>query len=139
LDGVIVQQGIEDAQELLIGVKRDNVFGPVIVLGWGGIYVEILRQSVIRRVPIDRPAADAMIEELAGSAILRGARGRPPSDLGALAAALVAVSDLAMATGDRLAAIDVNPIMVRPAGQGAVAVDALIEMRSESAPETADA
>jgi len=129
LDGIVVQASIDDGLELLIGVTRDEVFGHVVVLGWGGVFVEILRQTSIRKAPIDLAEARLMIDDLPGSTILGGVRGRRPADREALALALVGLSRFSVAAGDVLEAIDVNPILVRPVGLGAVMVDATIVTR----------
>jgi acetate---CoA ligase (ADP-forming) len=129
LDGVVIQRVVDGGIELIVGTKRDDVFGHVILLGWGGLFVELLPETSIRRVPIDRHDALAMIEELPASAILRGARGRSPYDLEAVVDVLIAVSELTAAAGDRLEAIDINPLIVLGEGSGAVAVDATIQMR----------
>ena len=126
LEGIVVQATVEDGLELLVGVKRDEVFGHVVILGWGGVFVEILRQPSIRKAPVDLVEAHRMIDELPGAEILRGVRGRPAADVAALAQALVGVSGFAVAAGDAVWAIDINPIFVRPAGLGAVMVDATI-------------
>ncbi len=133
ISGVLVSpmEAGEGAVECLIGVQRDPVFGPVVVLGLGGVLVEVLGDVTFRRAPIDRAEAMRMIAELRGAALLDGVRGRPPADKAALAGALVALSRLAAAQGDAIDSIDVNPFLVRPQGQGAVALDALIVRRQD--------
>ncbi len=133
LEGVIVQAFIEHAHELIVGIKSDEVFGPVIVLGWGGIFVEILREASIRRAPIRRDDAVAMIDGLRGSEILKGARGRPPADLDALVNALLGLSDFAISAGPNIESVDINPLMVGAEGEGAVMVDASIQTRATDA------
>lgn len=128
--GAVVQRQVEGGTESIIGIKRDDIFGPVVVLGWGGIFVEVLRELTIRRVPIGTADAHEMIAELRGAAILTGARGRPPADVEALAEALVCLSDFAVTAGERVEAVDVNPILVGAAGHGAVVVDAMIQTRA---------
>jgi acyl-CoA synthetase (NDP forming) len=128
IDGVLVQSMLTGGTEMLVGVKRDPRFGPAIVCGFGGIFVELLRNVAVRVPPLDRDEALAMIGELRGAAVLRGARGRPPADVAALADVLVRVTRLAEALGPSLIALDINPLVVLDEGRGAVAVDWLIEL-----------
>ena len=97
--------------------------------GFGGVFVEVLRDVSVRVPPLDAEEARAMIDGLRGSALLRGARGRPPADLRALADTLVRVASLAEAHRERLCALDINPLLVLPEGRGVVAVDWLIELK----------
>jgi acetyltransferase len=127
LDGVVVQPMVAEGVETMLGVKVDPLFGPAIVFGLGGIFVEVLADVSIRVPPISREDALAMISEVRGSALLRGARGRPPADLGALADAIVNLAALASDQRASLRALDLNPLLVLPEGSGVVAVDWLIE------------
>jgi hypothetical protein len=113
---------------MIAGVKRDPLFGPAIVCGFGGIFVELLGDAAVRVPPIDQAEALAMIAELRGAGLLRGARGRPPADVAAVADTLVRVARLAEAHRDSLRALDLNPLVVLDEGRGAVAVDWLIEL-----------
>ena len=133
LEGVVIQASIEQAHELLVGIKVDDVFGPIVVLGWGGIFVEILRETSIRRAPLRREDAIAMIDGLRGIEILKGARGRPPSDLEALVRTLLGLSDFAIGADSSIEAVDVNPLMLGAVGEGAVMVDASIQTRASHA------
>jgi acyl-CoA synthetase (NDP forming) len=128
IDGALVQRMIRGGREMLLGVKTDPLLGPAIVCGFGGIYVEQLRDVSLRVVPIDGTDAAAMIAELRGAAILSGARGRAPADTRALADAIVGVAALAEAHRDSLRALDINPLLVLDDGHGVVAVDWLIEL-----------
>jgi acyl-CoA synthetase (NDP forming) len=112
--------------EMILGVQNDAVFGPVVMLGLGGIFVEVLRDVTFRIAPFGIEEARAMIAELRGAAILKGARGQPPADLAALAETLSRLSLFAAAHRGRLASIDINPLLVRSEGQGVAALDALI-------------
>jgi acyl-CoA synthetase (NDP forming) len=129
IDGVLVSAYIAGGVETIIGVKRDPVFGPVLVFGLGGIFVEALGDVAVRLAPIDAAEARAMIDETRARAILDGARGRRRCDTAALAAALVALSEFAAAHADDIESVDINPFAVLPEGQGAVALDALIVRR----------
>src|SRR5262249_37293753 len=102
--------------------------GPAVVCGIGGIFVEVLRDVSLRVPPLDAGDAREMIAELRGAALLRGARGRRPADVGALADALVGLAALAETHRDPLRALDLNPVVVLDEGRGVVALDWLIEL-----------
>jgi acetate---CoA ligase (ADP-forming) len=127
--GVLVAPMETGGIETILGVQRDPVFGPVVVLGLGGVLVEIQKDVTFRRAPIDAAEARRMIGELRGAALFGGVRGAPPADVGALADAVAALSRFAAAHADEIESIDVNPFLVRPEGEGAVALDALIVRR----------
>lgn len=133
IDGVLVQE-MAAGVEVMLGVVHDPSFGAVVVVGLGGIFTEVLHDLSYRCVPVDLSTAHVMIEELRGVAVLKGARGRPVADVEALAEAISRLSLLAADHVDRIAEIDVNPLFVRPAGQGAVAADALIVLRDRQSP-----
>jgi acyl-CoA synthetase (NDP forming) len=126
IDGVLVQEMIHDGVETIVGATNDPRFGPAIMFGLGGIHTEVLRDLAFRICPIDRDDAQAMIREIRGRALLQGARGARPADVGALADALLGVSALAMDMRDVLAELDINPLFVLAEGQGVVAADALL-------------
>jgi acetyltransferase len=128
LEGVLVQRMLAGGTEMIVGVKTDPGFGPAIVCGFGGIFVELLRDVAVRVPPLDRAEALAMLAELRGAALLRGARGRAPADVDALADALVGVARLADAHRASLRALDINPLLVLDEGRGVVALDWLIEL-----------
>jgi acetate---CoA ligase (ADP-forming) len=112
--------------ETILGAQWDPVFGPVIMLGLGGIFVEAMKDVTFRLAPFDEAEARRMIGELRAAAVLRGMRGRPPADLGALAAALASLSRFAAAQGRALQSLDINPFLVLPEGHGALALDAVV-------------
>ena len=128
LDGALVQRMIPGGREMILGVKTDPLFGPAVLCGLGGVFVEQLRDVALRLPPIGPADAAAMIAELRGAAILSGARGRAPADTRALADAIVRVAALADAHRDSLRALDINPLLVLDEGRGVVAVDWLIEL-----------
>lgn len=128
LDGVLVQHMVAGGLEMILGVKTDPLFGPAVVCGFGGIFVEQLRDVSVRVPPVGHAEALAMIDELRGTALLRGARGRAPADVEALADAIVRLAGLAEAHRQSLRALDINPLLVLEAGRGVVAVDWLIEL-----------
>lgn len=125
IEGVLVARQITGGTELIMGIKDDPVFGPVAMVGLGGIFTEVLRDVALRRCPVNPAEAEAMIRSLRGAALLTGARGRPPADVPAAARVLSALSVFAAANAGRIAGIDLNPVTVLP--EGAFALDALIE------------
>jgi acyl-CoA synthetase (NDP forming) len=108
----------------VVGSRLDPTFGPLVVVGLGGILVELLRDSVAELAPVDEATAGRMLERLKGYRLLQGFRGGAPADLAALARIVAAVSRLAADFRDEIAEIDVNPVICSPGG--AIAVDALI-------------
>jgi acyl-CoA synthetase (NDP forming) len=107
-------------------MRRDADVGPVIMLAAGGIYTELYEDSTLRLAPVDKAEAMAMIGELKIGVTISGYRGRPKGDLDALADAIVAMSRLAESADTVVWEAEVNPMLVLAAGQGVVAVDALI-------------
>ncbi|CAG2159231.1 acetate--CoA ligase family protein [Cupriavidus numazuensis] len=124
--GVLVQKMASGVCELIVGVTRDPVFGPAMTVGLGGIFTEIFHDVAHRLLPVDRTMAHEMLSSLRGYRLMTGFRGKPAADIEAAASAIAALSDAAMALGDRLSEMEVNPLLVRQEGQGAVALDALI-------------
>jgi acetyltransferase len=127
--GVSVQEMVGDGVEVIVGVNCDPQLGPVLLFGSGGVMVEVYNDVALRRCPITRREAQAMIAEVKGARLLHGFRGRPAADLEALADTLVRVSHLAMYLEGHLAELDINPLMVLPSGQGVKPVDALVVFR----------
>jgi acyl-CoA synthetase (NDP forming) len=121
--GILVQKMVFQGKEVILGAKRDPSFGPVVLFGLGGIYVEVLKESSLRVAPINRPEAEEMISELKASAILKGVRGERPLDIGALVENLLRLSQL-MVDFPEIEGVDINP--VRALEKGAIAVDARI-------------
>ena len=132
IDGVLVAPMVSGGVETILGVVRDPVFGPVVMFGLGGIFVEVLKDVTFRIAPFGIDEARRMIREVRGYPMLQGVRGAPPSDEDALADALARLSVFAAANADVLETIDVNPFIVLPKGEGAVAVDALIAVRDDA-------
>jgi acetyltransferase len=118
--GFLVQRMVS-GRELLLGVVRDEQFGPLVVVGFGGIYVEVLRDTAARLAPLAPSEALAMLDELRMAPVLRGVRGEPPVDRAALAEVIVRFARLGVDVPD-LAEIELNPLIATPAG--AIAVDA---------------
>lgn len=126
IEGVLIQRMMPPGHEVVLGVLRDEDFGPLVMVGAGGIYVEALADVCFALAPIDLHEAHALVDRLKTSAILRGARGRPPADVDALAALIVRLSQLAIDQAGTVDQLDLNPVLVYPQGQGVVAVDALV-------------
>jgi acyl-CoA synthetase (NDP forming) len=129
LRGCLVAPMIEDGVETILGIQNDAAFGPMIMLGLGGTLVEALGDVVLRAAPIGLDEAHGMIAQLRGRRILQGLRGAPPSDVEALASAIVLLSRFAAAQRDGIASLDINPFVVLPRGRGALALDAAIVPR----------
>jgi hypothetical protein len=113
---------------MAIGLTRDPVFGPVAMVGLGGVFIEVFADVALHRCPLDMATAERLVRGLRGFPLLDGARGRPRADVPALCRALVALSRFGAAAGPRLVSVDVNPLLVLPEGQGAYAADAVIEL-----------
>ncbi|MGW7790371.1 acetate--CoA ligase family protein [Streptomyces tricolor] len=129
LDGVLVCQMIEQGVEMMAGVTHDDLFGPTVTVGLGGILVEVLHDAAVRVPPFGEDQARAMLGELRGRALLSGVRGRPPADTDALVEVVLRIQRMALELGAHLAELDINPLLVLPRGQGAVALDALVVCR----------
>lgn len=131
LDGVVVARMAPPGVETILGTSHDPVFGPVVMFGLGGVFVEALRDVTLRVAPFDVDEARRMIGEIRAAAVLDGMRGQAAADKDALARALARLSGIAAANADTIHSIDVNPFIVLPDGDGALAVDALIVPRQE--------
>ncbi|MEV7064986.1 acetate--CoA ligase family protein [Streptomyces collinus] len=129
LDGVLVCQMVEQGVEMVVGVAHDDLFGPTVTVGLGGVLVEVLRDTAVGVPPFGEGQARDMLAGLRGRALLDGVRGRPAADLDALVEVVLRVQRMALELGDQLAELDINPLMVLPQGQGAVALDALAVCR----------
>lgn len=127
---VLVEEALDvDAgTEVIVGGLRDHSFGPVVLVGLGGVFTEVYEDTSHRIAPIDHDEAEAAIRELTAAKLLAGYRGREPADVSALASVVQAVGDLVV-EHDAIAEIDVNPVLAR--GDGAVALDALVVLDGE--------
>jgi len=128
--GISVQEMIQDAKETIIGFAHDPQFGPVLMFGLGGIYVEILKDVTFRVVPISKQEAMEMIREVKAYPLLRGVRGEPAADINALINGLLGLAQLALDFPEILEA-EINPFLVKSDQNGAVAVDARLTIRRE--------
>lgn len=124
IDGVIVSEMLSDGVETVIGVQNDPTFGPVVMFGLGGVFVEVLKEVSFRLAPFSEDVAFDMIYQTKGHEMLDGVRGAPSADVQALAEALARVSVFAAENADIIDTVDLNPFLV--SAEGAVALDALI-------------
>jgi hypothetical protein len=126
IDGILVQQMESGVAEVIVGFRHDPQLGPVIALGVGGVLAELYQDLAVRLAPIDAGEARRMIEEVRGLAVLQGFRGLPLGDVDALAHAVAVVSQLAHLRTVMVLEAEINPLLVREAGHGVVAVDGLM-------------
>ncbi len=125
MNGVLVQEMVSDAVEVIVGVSYDSQLGATILFGSGGVMVEVYNDVSLRLCPIDESDALEMIAEVKGARLLEGFRGQPAADIAALSDTLVRVSQLGAQLEGSLAELDINPLMVLPTGQGVRAADAV--------------
>ena len=125
IEGISVQEMVTEGEELLLGIVRDPVFGPIVTVGLGGIHVEILRDVALGVPPISPERAEQLLRSLRSFPLLEGVRGRPRLDIEAAVDAIVRLSWLALDAGERLAELDINPLRVLPQGRGVRVLDAL--------------
>jgi acyl-CoA synthetase (NDP forming) len=128
IEGVLVAKQLKGGVECILGIHRDPVFGPMAMFGLGGIFVEVLKDVVFRRCPFGVETAESMIRSIKGAPLLLGARGRKRADVKAVAEMLSRLSAFAVAAGEGLQSIDLNPVFAMPEGEGAFAADAVIEV-----------
>ncbi|MBD0417339.1 acetate--CoA ligase family protein [Oryzicola mucosus] len=126
IDGYLLSEMVPKGIECIVGVTADPKFGPMIMFGLGGVAVEVFKDVTYRLAPVSRAGAMEMIRDIRGYPLLAGHRGAPAADLEALAVAIAAVSQLAARNADHIATVEINPLLVFPAGQGVMALDALI-------------
>ncbi|GAA4230094.1 acyl-CoA synthetase (NDP forming) [Sagittula marina] len=137
LDGVLVAPMSSQGTELILGTTQDATFGPVVMVGLGGVFTEVFEDTALALAPVTVEQAERMVRSLRAFALLDGARGRPKADLATLTQAIVALSRFAVTHAEEVAEIDINPLLVRGVGNGAVALDALIVPRQTEAEEAA--
>jgi len=136
IDGVLVQQMISDVvAETIVGVMVDPGFGPVVVFGLGGAFVELFKDRALGIPPFTTEEVEELISRTRVSRLLHGFRDQPPGDEQALVQAIIQVGKFALDWKDRIHAVDINPLLVRPRGKGVVAADALIEINSVGSEE----
>jgi acetyltransferase len=126
IHGVLVQPMAPSGREIILGVNRDETFGAMLMVGLGGIYVEVMRDVVFAPAPVRPEEARALLNRLQGIALLRGVRGQPPADIDALVDLMVTISRIADDWREEISEIDLNPVLVHSEGEGLTIVDALI-------------
>jgi acetyl-CoA synthetase (ADP-forming) len=134
-DGCVVQPMIrsEGSVEMIVGARWDPQFGAVVVVGAGGVLVELLHDVQLALAPVSKSAARALVENLRTAPLLAGVRGRAPVDVDALVEAIVRVGWMAATLGSRLAELDINPLLVNVQGQGVIALDGRATLADASA------
>ena len=120
--GAQIQEMVTDAREVIIGMNRDPQFGPLVMFGLGGIYVEVLKDVTFRVAPMSRLQASEMVESIRSYKLLAGARGQAPADVETIIDTILRISQL-VTDFEAIAELDINPLLVRDKGKGAVAVD----------------
>lgn len=128
IEGVLIARQLRGGIECILGIHRDPAFGPVAMVGLGGVFVEVMKDAAFHRCPFGADVAESMILSLKGAPLLQGARGRPKADVAALADMLSRLSMVAHQSTETLRSIDLNPVIVLQEGEGAFAVDAVIEV-----------
>jgi acyl-CoA synthetase (NDP forming) len=131
-DGIIVAAMVEGRRELALGARSDACFGPVVMLGDGGKYVEALQDFILLVPPFDTDEVLEALDRLHIAPLLHGVRGESPLDLEAVAAIAMRLGEIMHTGRGRIASIDLNPVMVRARGEGAVVADALVELVQEA-------
>jgi acyl-CoA synthetase (NDP forming) len=126
IQGVLVGPMAKKGVEIIIGTMLDKTFGPMIMVGFGGITTELFRDVIYRPAPVSATEASAMLAELKAAPLLNGFRGAAKADIPALSQLISQVSVLAAAHRDRISEVEVNPVLVHPEGQGVTIVDALV-------------
>jgi acyl-CoA synthetase (NDP forming) len=124
--GVLVQEMVQGGLEAIVGLSQDPLFGPVLLFGMGGIFVELYQDVALRACPISQSDAQEMLQEVKGARLLEGFRGHPVADMDALIDLMVRVSQLGVQCEAEVRELDLNPLLVLPRGQGVRAADALI-------------
>jgi len=130
VNGVLVQEMLPPGMEVIVGVNRDEQFGPMILVGLGGVFVEVFKDVAIRLAPLTKKEALEMIESLRAAPLFRGYRGSPELDVEELATLLVNVSNFAFDNNGEVLELDLNPVFVYPKGQGVRIADALLVRNS---------
>lgn len=132
IEGITLEPMLSGGVEVLAGATRDPVFGWMLTVGLGGVWTELMKDVAHALLPVDAAGAEAMLRGLKGFKLLDGFRGAPKADVIAAAKAIEALGNAALAGGERLREVEINPLLVLPEGQGAIAVDALVLLNPET-------
>ena len=133
VDGILVQEMVEDGVEMILGMTYDETFGPLVVVGAGGVAVEVFKDAAVLLPPVGRDDLRDILRGLKVAKLLEGFRGAGPRDVDALIDCCLRFCDFVVASDGRFQAIDLNPVFVHARGQGVRIADALIEMRGSEA------
>jgi len=128
--GVLVQPMIPPGREVILGTKRDDLWGPMLLVGLGGVLVEVLGDVLLSPVPLGPQDARELLGRLKGAALFEEHRGAPAADVDALVDLMIRLGRFAADHADEVAEVDLNPVVVHPKGQGVSLVDALIVRRA---------
>jgi 4-hydroxybutyryl-CoA synthetase (ADP-forming) len=131
IEGVLVQELVTSAKEIILGAKQDPLFGPLVMVGLGGIYVEVLKDVIFRLAPIDDQEAEKMVESIKAINLLKGIRGEAPSDLAAVVDSLQRLSQL-ITDFPEIEEFDINPLLVLEKGKGVRVVDVRIGLKKRT-------
>lgn len=129
INGILIQEMVPSGIEMIIGVKNDKQFGPMLLVGLGGVFVEIFKDTCLYPCPLNKTEAKNMLESLKGYKLLSGYRSSKPADIEALTDLMVQISEYAVANKDVLVEMDLNPVFLYEEGEGVCAADALIVKR----------
>ncbi len=131
IEGILVQAMAKKGREVILGLKRDPQFGPILMFGLGGIYVEVLKDVTFRFAPVRELGAYRMVRDIRTYRLLEGVRGEPPADIDKIVECIERLSQLGIEQ-DLIEELDINPLIVYPQGEGAVVVDVRIMLRPRS-------
>lgn len=131
INGILMQKMLKAGTEMIIGLNSDPQFGPMLLVGMGGVFVEVFKDAALYPVPLNHDEALHMLQSLKSFKLLNGYRGNPPADIGALTDMMVKISDFAYRKKDTLKELDMNPLFVYPKGEGVAIADALAVMYEE--------
>ena len=134
IEGILIQKMAPPGSEVILGLNRYPVFGPLLMVGIGGIYVEVFQDVVFRLAPIGRNEARRMVRQIKGYRLLQGFRGRPPADVETIEKYLVSLSNLAT-DHPQIMELDINPLLVHDRGKGATAADCRIILKKTTIDE----
>ena len=126
VQGVLLTPMAKPGVEIIVGTMQDATFGPMIMVGFGGVTTELFKDVIYRPAPVGADEAMTMLNELKAAPLLHGFRGTPKADVGALATLIAQISQLAARDRDAIAEIEINPVLVHPEGEGTTIVDALV-------------
>ena len=118
-------------QEVILGINRDDAFGPMLMVGLGGVHVDVMKDVAFAPVPLTEDDARALLDQLKGRKLLDGVRGEPAADVDALVRLMVDLGQFAADFAEEVQEVDLNPVLVHPEGDGVTVVDALIVKQGE--------